>query len=559
MIIQGPLSAGATAIYFTGGTFVATFSYVAFNDPNAAINVGAGALSGASRLTMRADSGIRTGSIYEADPLSVVDWPNNLPNQAPTGPSISATQVYPSSVSVTYGLVGANAYIVDASTASDFSGTLFTSSTTDTLAAGLSVFGLIANTTYYFRAGALWGGTTLYANTTPSSVVTAVNDPAPLTFTAISISGFTLGWQANANPGGTLYQATISTDVSFGAFSSSSATTATSAVFSGLIANTTYFARVRAVNSSGSSSGYASGVVVTSLGVVTISANRIPNVWYGEQSTSFNAQGAVSYRYRLTTVANDAPLGSDPLFDGSALTLTVPEGVYYFHVTGFSAAAGGGAFMGTAHFGPVEIDLTPAAILSVAAQISATDTTPISDGATTLATSPRITWLAPTSASPIVGYNVSVSTNAADVPGQAVLTTINFRDIALTSAGIYYVKVNALDAAGNWGPAQGTSFAFSTTPAAENLILKKNLFNPLLGQCATLNAQSAASGHMKVELYTGLGRKIMTLADQDIAPGSYTLPWCGKNSSGETVATGVYILHVELPSQKKNFKLGVVK
>ncbi|MCM2303233.1 MAG: right-handed parallel beta-helix repeat-containing protein, partial [Elusimicrobia bacterium] len=73
------LAAGATAVDFAGGTFVATITAASF-DASAAVNVNASALNAASRVTMRLSSGARTGPIYENDPAAVVDWPGAAPS-----------------------------------------------------------------------------------------------------------------------------------------------------------------------------------------------------------------------------------------------------------------------------------------------------------------------------------------------------------------------------------------------------------------------------------------------------------------------------------------------
>jgi hypothetical protein len=68
------LATGATAIHFTGGTFVSTFTTVNFEDSSIGANVNAAALDPASRIRMRVAAGVRAGPTYENDPSNVVDW-----------------------------------------------------------------------------------------------------------------------------------------------------------------------------------------------------------------------------------------------------------------------------------------------------------------------------------------------------------------------------------------------------------------------------------------------------------------------------------------------------
>jgi hypothetical protein len=157
------LASGATAIHFLGGTFVSTITLANFEDATTGANVSGAALALASRVTMRAARGPRQGPAYENDPSSLVDWPELLP---PSGPAIFSVGL--SSIGVQYGVVNADGYVVEASTMADFSGVLFASATL-AQAAQLAPQSLDPNTTYFLRTGALWGGATMYSQTTLST------------------------------------------------------------------------------------------------------------------------------------------------------------------------------------------------------------------------------------------------------------------------------------------------------------------------------------------------------------------------------------------------------
>ncbi len=550
MTFSGGLTAGATAINFAGGSFISTFTAVAYDDANISINVNARRLSSASRIAMRSNAGIKSGSVFENDPLDIVDWGGSV-NPAPTNPLASG--VFLSSVTVSFGTVGAVQYVVEASTAADFTGTLFTAVGA---AAPLDIITLARNITYYLRAGALWGAATSYANTTPAFEVTLASSPAPLNFTGITPNQFTVNWHANSNPVTTNYEVTISTKVDFSLISSSLTTTALTTLFTTLLPQTTYFARVRAVNGAGVPSAYALGAVVTTNGVITISANRLTSTWYGTTDTVFNAQGATNFHYAINTDPTYVPNNGDLSFDGSALPVILPQGIVYFHVTGDN----GGASVGTAHFGPLFIDLAAPVVPSIAAQVSATNITPVPDGTTLFSPTPHITWTAPTNtASPIVGYSVSLSSEPTDQPALLATTILTFTDFVLTQPYAWYVKVRAQNQAGTWGTSTGLSFTYSVVPTASDIILRKNYFNPLRGECTSISVQVATSGHLTAKLYNLLGQLVANWIDQDVGPGSFNYSWCGRTASGASVATGSYLLHVEAPQQKKNFYVVIVK
>jgi len=90
---------------------------------------------------------------------------------APINPTITAVIV--TSITVTWGSVNSdNGYSLEASTASTFTGAIFSSVTINGTLTTLQVSGLGPNTTYYLRVGSLWNGTTNYADTVPASALT---------------------------------------------------------------------------------------------------------------------------------------------------------------------------------------------------------------------------------------------------------------------------------------------------------------------------------------------------------------------------------------------------
>ena len=90
------LAAGATAVNFTGGTFVSTFTAVSF-DSSVAVNVNAVAMSTGSSITMSAPSGARTGAAFSSDPSHYVHWPSTVaPTSAVTAPIAGFVNSLPS-------------------------------------------------------------------------------------------------------------------------------------------------------------------------------------------------------------------------------------------------------------------------------------------------------------------------------------------------------------------------------------------------------------------------------------------------------------------------------
>jgi hypothetical protein len=203
--------------------------------------------------------------------------------QAAVGPAptaVTLTAVGLSSATVSFGAVGANGYVVQASSASDFSYVLYSSNTT-TGATVLAPQGLDPNTTYYLRAGSLWGGTTVYAGTALSTS-TLAQLVSGATVYQVNVTSIIVNWlplslspPAPSSMSATGYELQVSSRSDFTPLWTSSNTPnvllSTLAV-SGLTGGVTYYFRVGSLNWDGAVD-YANWVSTTllpiQLGVMT--------------------------------------------------------------------------------------------------------------------------------------------------------------------------------------------------------------------------------------------------------------------------------------------------
>ena len=113
---------------------------------------------------------------------------------APNNPRI--TNVYVSSLTVTYGTATGNGYSLEASTMSDFSGTVI-SSVTPNASVSTMTFNtaqLAPNTTYFVRIGNIVSNSTNYALTTPVSTSTLANMVSGAQTATIGYSNISVNW-----------------------------------------------------------------------------------------------------------------------------------------------------------------------------------------------------------------------------------------------------------------------------------------------------------------------------------------------------------------------------
>jgi len=162
---------------------------------------------------------------------------------------------------------GATSYRLDVSTSSGFA--TYVAGYQDLTVAGTSqaVSGLTASTAYYYRVRAVNAAGTSGNSNTITATTTAPPPPpaAPVATAATSVAAtsFTANWGASS--GATSYRLDVSTSSAFTSYVTGYqdlTVAGTSQAVSGLTASTTYYYRVRAVNSAGTS-GNSNTITVT--------------------------------------------------------------------------------------------------------------------------------------------------------------------------------------------------------------------------------------------------------------------------------------------------------
>jgi hypothetical protein len=357
----------------------------------------------------------------------------------PAAPSATtASSITSTSFTANWGSVsGATSYRLDVSTVSNFAS--FVSGYNNLTVSGTtqSVTGLSANTTYYYRVRAVnSGGTSGNSNTI--TVLSLPATPTANAASAITNTGFTANWSSVS--GAASYRLDVSTVNTFASFVSgynNLTVSTTSQTVSGLSANTTYYYRVRAVNSGG-------GITSNSNVINPMTATAAPsaNAATALATTSFTANwasvsGASGYRLDVSIVNTFAS------FVGSYNNLTVTGTSQ--SVTGLSA--------GTTYYYRVRA-VNSAGTASGNSSTITTVTVPAAPGATeaTAATTTSFTanWGAVTGAT---GYRLDVSTSntfSSYVSGynNLTVTATNRSVTGLTSGTTYYYRVRAVTSGG---------------------------------------------------------------------------------------------------------------
>ena len=77
-----------------------------------------------------------------------------------------------------------------------------------------------------------------------------------------------------------------------------------------------------------------------------------------------------------------------------------------------------------------------------------------------------------------------------------------------------------------------------------------NPFNPE----TTISYGIAKTGTVRLSIYALTGQAIRTLVDGTRIPGTYSVLWDGKDSTGRDVASGVYLYRLDVQGQRVDAK-----
>jgi hypothetical protein len=507
---------------------------------------------------VRSTKGNDTSSWVSGPSFTTLESPPPPPPKPPAPTGLSAT---PTATGVTLSWnssAGATSYLVEISTKSNFPpGQTDQEVTTETT---LVISGLSSQTAYYWRVSATNAAGTSGWSTGGFTTLASQVSQKPLAPTGLSATptetGATLSWDSSV--GATSYLVEISTKANFPpGQTDQNATTETTLVISGLSSQTTYFWRVSATNTAGTSGWSTSGF--TTLGT---QPSQLPAVPTGLNATltetgvtlSWNSSvGATSYRVEVSTKSNFPPGQTDQDVTTADTSMAIgglsSQTTYYWRVSATNAAGTSG--------------WSTAGFTTLVTQPSQPPAAPTGLSATLTATGATLSWNRSTGA---FSYRAEVSTKLNFPPGQttSVTTSDTFLTVnGLTDGTTYYWQVGASN--GTDSPSWSGVVSFTTTASGVTSVdpvdqtvpagfrLSQNYPNPF-NPSTTIEFSMPKSAHVRINIYNTLGDLVHTLVDENLSPGTHRRQWV---ASGLT--SGVYFYRIQTNGYVETKRLVLLK
>jgi hypothetical protein len=399
-----------------------------------------------------------------------------------------------------------------------------------------------------------------------TTIVVVPTAPALLTPATGAIDqavSLTLTW--GSVTGAATYTVQVATDSLFATLvvNDSTLTTASKPV-SSLLNSTTYYWRVNAKNTAGTSSystvfnftTVAAAPVVPAVPVLQTPATGALDQPVSLTLTWGSVTGAATYRVQVSTdslftsvlVVNDSTLTTASKLAGPLQNDTK----YYWRVNAKNAG-------GTSNYSTVFNFTTIVAVPSIPGLL-----TP-ANGAIDQPATLTLTW----------GSVTGAATYRVQVASDSLFSRITLNDSTLTTASKevgplpnntkYYWRVNAKNVGGTSSYSTVFNFTTSTTgvEASEGVptefSLKQNYPNPF-NPSTTIKFGLPTQASVTMEIYNMLGVKVRTLIQGEVmSAGIHQMEWNGKDNAGVSVTSGVYLYRINAGTFQVSKKMMLLK
>jgi len=213
--------------------------------------------------------------------------------------------------------------------------------------------GLPPNTSYYYRvmAYSAAGGNSAISNT--EALYTRAAVPNAQAFAQVSSTTSQLQWNANGNPGGTVYTAEISTvSPGFSPLLASSVTLASPAYYAALTPNTYHYGRIKATNGNGLDSAYSAAAGALTAAAAPVNPAFV-SLWVTSMSVTWGDNGNPSYTRYTADISTASDFTGTPVSSATKnywaeIASLAPNTTWYFRVKALNEADAATAYVSPA-------------------------------------------------------------------------------------------------------------------------------------------------------------------------------------------------------------------
>ena len=99
---------------------------------------------------------------------------------------------------------------------------------------------------------------------------------------------------------------------------------------------------------------------------------------------------------------------------------------------------------------------------------------------------------------------------------------------------------------------------YTGTSLPTEFALSQNYPNPF-NPTTTIDFKVASAANVNISVFNVLGQRVRNLVDQDLAAGSYSTTWDGRDDSSQPLASGVYFYRLQSGSYVESRKMTLLK
>ena len=119
-------------------------------------------------------------------------------------------------------------------------------------------------------------------------------------------------------------------------------------------------------------------------------------------------------------------------------------------------------------------------------------------------------------------------------------------------------SIRAIDLASADGRYVSVAFGASGASRPQEYALHQNYPNPFNPE-TIISLDLPLEGRARLCVYNILGRKVITLLDEELTAGTHTVLWDGADESGQAVASGIYLYRLETETVTLSRKMMLLK